>query len=134
MIEILHALKMIREVSGAVSLAWKPAQLWRIVKSADGTCVMQLRVLFVGLVHDRLDQVVILPQYLIRLPALHQVVQPSDQHHIHWPRLLKVLNFPGINEVSNFPPGNSYIVNMTFVPLVDGLTSSGAQNSCSMEV
>ena len=79
MIEILHALQMIREVSGAVSLAWKPAQLWRIVKSADGTCVVQLRVVLVGLVHDRLDQVVILPQHLIRLPALHQVVQPSDQ-------------------------------------------------------
>ena len=120
MVQVHHVREAIPEIWGRFTFRREPAELRGIVQGTNGAGVVQLRVELMGLVHDILDEVVVLSQYGVRLVPPNEVIQASKQQHVHGPSILKQFNFPSISQITDFPPGDSNIVDMRLITLIYG--------------
>ena len=78
----------------ALTIVRKPDQFWRLQEWRHSKGVTPTWVKFV-LVSSIKIKSPVLGRKGLKVPALHQVVEPSDEQNPHWPRNLPILDLPG---------------------------------------
>ena len=120
LVKPLHVLVLVVEVRGAGTPARQPAQLWGVEEGGDGTGVFGLWVMFLALVFDYLDKVVIVPHDGLRALPMEDVVEACNNDDVHGPALIVVVNLPGLHQVKHLCTRYGDILGVDCVSLIDG--------------